>query len=666
MATTRRYRMTISRTTIDKLGIKLYDKVSAVVAELIANAYDADATEVTVTLPLGEWLAKREGGEIVDLGFKIVVEDNGHGIPPGDVNRYYLKVGLDRRTRGMGPLSPKYGRKVLGRKGVGKLAPFGICRQIEILSSGANKDPRGYLSSHFFLDYSKILKDTDQAYYPKVGPMDGQYSKKAGTKVMLSHFERRYIPDAERFHRQLARRFGLPSKNWQITIVDSNGKHEPITVGEFDIDLMEDTKIDLAKWKPIDLAEGTTLKVMGWAAYSKESYRDEEMAGIRIYARGKIVAQTRDFGIQSGFTGEHMARSYLVGAIHADWIDEDAGEDLIRTDRQDILWASERGEALQKWGQELIREIAKRSVEPRRKKARQVFLEKSNLEGYAARRYGDPEIQEAALEVGKVLGGIASLDELEDPEYVAQLRELVLTVAPHKVLVDALHKAGEEATRPLEAVAKVFGHAHIAEFASLGQIAHERVQAIKNLEDQLSPDTPEEVLQSILEKAPWMINPGWTVLGSNETLETLRAAFERWYAREYGEDISTASIQDKGKRPDFVLLNFAGTLEVIEIKRPSHQLNNEEFDRLNRYINALNEFLQQHPKFAAQFHGGVHSTLVCDGLNLKGVHKTAFDGLSNDRKLDHLKWEEFLKSTRQAHEDFLKVARKISRVTGGQ
>ena len=33
------YMMTTSRTTIDKLGVKLYDKASAVVSELIANSY---------------------------------------------------------------------------------------------------------------------------------------------------------------------------------------------------------------------------------------------------------------------------------------------------------------------------------------------------------------------------------------------------------------------------------------------------------------------------------------------------------------------------------------------------------------------------------------------------------------------------------------------------
>ncbi len=60
MATKPKYTMVISRTTIDKLGIKLYDKASAVIAELIANAYDADAENVKVEVPLGLYLAKRD------------------------------------------------------------------------------------------------------------------------------------------------------------------------------------------------------------------------------------------------------------------------------------------------------------------------------------------------------------------------------------------------------------------------------------------------------------------------------------------------------------------------------------------------------------------------------------------------------------------------------
>ncbi len=73
---TSHYTMTISRTTVDKLGIKLYDKASAVVGELIANSYDADAENVTIKMPLNRWLATKSGGDVVDQGFEILVEDD--------------------------------------------------------------------------------------------------------------------------------------------------------------------------------------------------------------------------------------------------------------------------------------------------------------------------------------------------------------------------------------------------------------------------------------------------------------------------------------------------------------------------------------------------------------------------------------------------------------
>ena len=64
-----KYTMTISRLTVDKLGVRLYDKVSAVLAELVANSYDADATLVRLVFrnPHGD-----------DAELEIV--DDGHGM----------------------------------------------------------------------------------------------------------------------------------------------------------------------------------------------------------------------------------------------------------------------------------------------------------------------------------------------------------------------------------------------------------------------------------------------------------------------------------------------------------------------------------------------------------------------------------------------------------
>ena len=72
-----KYTMRISRLTIDKLGIQMYDRVSAVLAELIANAYDADAEHVNIKLPFGKYLARKVEGQIEDQGFAITIEDAG-------------------------------------------------------------------------------------------------------------------------------------------------------------------------------------------------------------------------------------------------------------------------------------------------------------------------------------------------------------------------------------------------------------------------------------------------------------------------------------------------------------------------------------------------------------------------------------------------------------
>jgi HSP90 family molecular chaperone len=158
------YTLRISRLTIDKLGVKLYDRVSAAVAELIANAYDADAENVWVELPLSTVLADKNltTGEPEDKGYSIVVRDDGHGMTPDEARAFYLLVGRDRRAT-QGQRSRIKERPVMGRKGIGKLAPFGICKKIEVLSSGGDYVPgEGYLTTHFFMDFDRILKDTDE------------------------------------------------------------------------------------------------------------------------------------------------------------------------------------------------------------------------------------------------------------------------------------------------------------------------------------------------------------------------------------------------------------------------------------------------------------------------------------------------------------------------
>src|SRR5262249_11730691 len=64
---------------------------------------------------------------------QIVIEDRGHGMTRDDVNVKFLWAGRRRRrvepeTKGR---SPK-GRPIMGRKGLGKLAGFGVAKIVEV------------------------------------------------------------------------------------------------------------------------------------------------------------------------------------------------------------------------------------------------------------------------------------------------------------------------------------------------------------------------------------------------------------------------------------------------------------------------------------------------------------------------------------------------------
>ena len=650
----RSYSMTISRNTIDKLGVKLYDRVSDVLAEIISNSYDADAEHVTVRVPAGAWLATRRDGAVVDRGLAVTVEDDGHGMTYDDANAFYLKIGADRRTDGRragAAKSPERGRRVMGRKGIGKLAPFGICKRIEVWSAGGEPKDGKYAVSHFVMCYDDIIEDTDAEYNPKAGDQDGAVSEKRGTRITMSDFFPKRVPDMDTLKRQLARKFSLGLPDFQISLVDAEtGESEELS--ETSIDLAPGTEID--RDDVVD-PDGLKLRVRGWVAYSKHPYKNEEMAGIRIYARGKLAAVTRDFGRKAGFTGEHSIRSYLVGKIDADWLDDE--EDLIASDRQDILWSSDKCEAFKTWGQKLVGELGKRAEASVRETAYRVFAEKSGFEEAARREFGDTEVYRDAIKVGRALGQIADRGMLDSDGYADSLRDLVLAVAPSKMIVDKLAKIADESDpAALGVISSLFSDAKIAEMASMGQTAAVRVRALEKLESAIrrTPDPDELEMQKILEDAHWLIDPQWTILQSNSTLNNFRRAFENWYWKKRGARITTTAVGGASTRPDFILMSVSGAVEIVEIKKPGRRLNPEEFGRLHGYIEDLNGFVDGN-KGVARGVSGCRLTLICDEVRLEGVAGAAFARDVDRGYLVHKTWEELLSGARNAHEDFIRL-----------
>ncbi len=686
-----KYTMTISRLTVDKLGVKLYDKVSAVIAELIANSYDADAQLVTIKAPMGEYLATKQKGQIRDKGYSIEIKDNGIGMTPEQVNAFYLKVGAERRNDPKrGGTSKIFGRKVMGNKGVGKLAPFGICEKIEVLTSGGDlvsgldengKSAKGYLTAHLILDRNRILQDTDFDYEPTVGNLDSTVRPHTGTQITLSVFANRHVPDIDGFERQLSQRFGFSSPSWSIKLVDiqkteTDQKHT-CEVGEFSIQKMENTEVRfeikeeggelthraVAEDGDIlaDIDAGFTYEdkfypISGWIAYSKEPYKDDLMAGVRIYCRKKIAAQTSIFNRGAGFTGEYDVRSYLVGALQADWLDET--EDLIQTDRRDILWSHELGQAFQEWGQKVVKEIGKRSRQPMKKKTWERFQEVAKLDERIRAAFPLREqeaIRGKAKELAKIVAQSIRKDELDDESAVNSLVQLSLVFAPHITLDEKLREAAETQDSPLEVVTGILKTARIAELASFGMIAEDRVKVINNIETlKDTPGTLESEFQNIITQAPWLIDPQWSPVTANQSFSTLKTEFIKYYKEQTGKDIELGDFTDPSKRADFVLSSENSVIQIIEIKRPKHKLENEEMERIVIYKDQMRDFLEkpEHEEFRMSFKE-FHITLVCDGEKLTGTAKTAFDLMRREGLLTYRNWRSFLLRTKKMHEEFL-------------
>lgn len=87
---------------------------------------------------------------------------------------------------------------------------------------------------------------------------------------------------------------------------------------------------------------------------------------------------------------------------------------VIRSDRQGIIWESDYGRALQTWGANLIKEVGKMSKEPRRKRVREIFLEKSNIVARATETFEDKDVAKAAVILAEQLGSFANEDSLEE------------------------------------------------------------------------------------------------------------------------------------------------------------------------------------------------------------------------------------------------------------
>jgi signal transduction histidine kinase len=180
---------TVDTKLFRELGELLVAKESTALIELVKNAYDADATVVTVR---GTNLNRANIGSIV-------VEDDGSGMSDVDFERGFLRVAGRAKTSG-DRRSKVFGRRFTGEKGIGRLATHKLAKYLKINSYKAADTPRGaselaYASSELIasIDWEKIeaLETLDQipetdALTIETNTLSTRQQHASGTTLVLS------------------------------------------------------------------------------------------------------------------------------------------------------------------------------------------------------------------------------------------------------------------------------------------------------------------------------------------------------------------------------------------------------------------------------------------------------------------------------------------------
>lgn len=118
-------RFTVASALLRELGERLVGRAHIALAELVKNAYDADANLVELRIAPN----------------LIEIRDNGHGMTVDEFERFWMRIGSTHKQTQR--FSPGLGRPMTGSKGVGRLAVQFLARRIFIYTVSESDPERG-------------------------------------------------------------------------------------------------------------------------------------------------------------------------------------------------------------------------------------------------------------------------------------------------------------------------------------------------------------------------------------------------------------------------------------------------------------------------------------------------------------------------------------------
>ncbi len=438
--------MTVSLNVLRHLGLGLYSNVAAVLSEVVANSWDADAEHVRISIDS-------------DIG-QVVIEDDGHGMTVEDANQKYLYVGYERRKSE--PRTLRFDRAVMGRKGIGKLSLFSIARTVQVESvAGGHK--HGFVMDA--AEIEKAIGDGGEGQYQPSPVASAEIDLDRGTRIILTNMKRQLQWTGKALRRRLARRFSVIGPEYQFEItLDS----QPITATERDYqdkvqyiwtfgDLgsrvaTAATNLENQEERSGEMEGHPDWEINGWigtaamAGQLKDSETSESINKLVVLVRGKLAQEDilEEFGEGGLYT------KYILGEIHADFLDMDDADDIATTSRQKLIEEDPRYQALKAKLRGELKHVQSRWTDLRRSQGTKQALAYPEIQEWFTEL--DPDQKVAAR---RLFGRINELPIEEEPDKRQLIVSGVLAFEGLK-LRNMLHRLDEISTRNLDVLQQVF------------------------------------------------------------------------------------------------------------------------------------------------------------------------------------------------------------------
>ena len=260
----------VDKSHLITIGERLYAESIELIRELVNNAYDADASEVRVTVS-------------DDL---IRVEDNGAGMDLDGLGQYF-NIGSPEKLQK--PKSPRFRRDRIGQFGIGKFASLSACERFEV------ETHKGSFAARVIFDKS-AWEQTGEAWQLPLEFLEPDPERSDGTTVTLLQLTRRF--DLKEVERRLVEGAPLKAPSFQVLL---NGERvRPRALSGHRISVLEGT--------PYGPIHGEILVLPA-------STPDPGPPGIEI--KVKQVTVRRDlFGAEAW----GRAAERLRGELHADFL----------------------------------------------------------------------------------------------------------------------------------------------------------------------------------------------------------------------------------------------------------------------------------------------------------------------------------------------------------